>query len=67
MEETEVRGGNERAPGTLCPHSFLCILIQPNLFLFSLIEFLRLTSADDKGTGNGYRWRHQSGVGSGIF
>ena len=67
MEETEVSGGNERAPGTLCPHSFLCILIQPNLFLFSLIELLRLTSADDKGTGNGYWWRYQSGVGSGIF
>ena len=67
MEETEVSGGNKRAPGTLCPHSFLSILIQPNLFLFSLTELLGLTSADDKGTGNGYRWRHQSGVGSGIF
>ena len=67
MEETEVSGDNERAPGTLCPHSFLCILIQPNLFLFSLIELLRLTSTDDKGTGNGYWWRHQLGVGSDIF
>ena len=36
-------------------------------FLFSLIELLRLTSVDDNGIGNGYWWRHQSGVGSGIF
>ena len=36
-------------------------------FLFSLIELLRLTSADDKGIGNGYQWMHQSGVDSGIF